>query len=152
MDKMENQAAGLLPRPPPTEPRSFSVSRKRPRTDESPRDDSDDISNSDSKNSSLRRGYDMYTPARDLSTQAKVHGPHLRRDNLSGELKIRGISAPVETKCESGDDGLPPPLPPRFSNALERLNRELEVLDEYFHYKRKWEGKRRGVCWPSTTS
>jgi len=108
----------------PSRPTTLPMSRKRPRRDESPRNDNDSTIDATSKSLSF-----MHPEREDLLRMESrfITIPSIETD--AEEINTRDISATVEAELERG--GLLQTLPPSFRNALDCLRQELRDLDSY---------------------
>ncbi|RYP73671.1 hypothetical protein DL769_004181 [Monosporascus sp. CRB-8-3] len=126
------------------------MSRKRPRGDESPRYDSDSTIDGKSRRFSLasefRGVHDTY-PAREHVPSMGRYSVIISPINTGAEVNIRDMSATAEAEFERDDDdddtgGSPQTLPPRFRDALNRLNQELHNLNSFFLHRLRKDAKR----------
>ncbi|GAB1312552.1 hypothetical protein MFIFM68171_02762 [Madurella fahalii] len=120
------------------------MSRKRPRGDESPGYDSDGTIDGRSRRFSFAsefRGVRDTYPARERVPSMGRHFVTTSPINIDAEeVKIRDMSATAEAEFERDDDDddtgdSAQMLPPRFRDALNRLNQELRNLDSFFLHR-----------------
>ena len=126
----DNENSGWSSHLPSTRPITLPMSRKRPRRDESPRNENDSTANATSKRLSF-----MHPEREDLLRMERhlITIPSIETD--AEEINTRDMSATVEAELEHG--GSPQTLPPSFRNALDRLRQELRDLDGYIYHPLK---------------